>query len=121
MELGRRKPEYFRSDFEQAVFEAAYESRQQRAWRRVALIVLGFKHGIRGLLFSWPAYVLALAIAHSGSFHAMAYLIMLVPAVFLSCYLLLKGVRDDYSVSVENVLLQKGFVRQLLWRSAPQV
>jgi hypothetical protein len=84
-------------------------------------VLLGFKHGIRGLLFSWPAYVLALAVARSGTFHAMAYLIMLVPAVSISLYLLLRGVRDDYHVSVENVLLRKGFVRLLVWPRAGKI
>lgn len=91
MELGRRRPEFFRSEFEQAVFQAAYESRQQRLWRSIAIVLLGLRHGIRGLLFSWPAYVLALAIAQSSSFHAMTFLLMLVPAVMLSLSLLFRG------------------------------
>lgn len=118
MELGQRKPDFFRSEFEQAIFQAAYDSRQQRLWRRMAMAVLVFKHGIRGLLFSWPAYVLALAIAQSSSFHAMTFLVMLVPAVILSLFLLVRGVRDDYQLGVENVLLRKGFMRMLIWPGA---
>ncbi len=115
MNLGQRKPDYFRSAFEQGVFEAAYDSRPQRLRRRLALSILGMKHALRGLLFSWPAYVLALAVAYSGTFHALAFLALLTPAILLSIYLLLKGVRDDYRCRVEDVLLGSDFVRQLIW------
>lgn len=115
MELGQRKPDYFRTAFEKGVFEAAYDSRQQRLRRRLALSILSLKHALRGLLFSWPAYVLALAVAYSGTFHALAFLVLLIPAVLLSVYLLLKGVRDDYHCGVENVLLGPDFARQLIW------
>jgi hypothetical protein len=93
---------------------AAYGSREQRRMRYAALLLLGFKHGLRGLLFSWPAYVLALAAAYSEALHALTYLALLVPAVALSIYLLVRGVRDDYRSRVEDVLLRKGFVRALM-------
>ena len=121
MELGRRKPAYFNSEFEQGVFVAAYGSEEQRRWRRAALLALALKHAVRGLLFSWPAYVLAVAMAHSETLHALAYLVLLVPTVSLSVYLLVRGVRDDYREKVEDVLLKRGFLKLLIWPGAPRL
>ena len=50
-----------RNDFERGVFLAIYNSRQQRLHRVLARVILGCKHGLRGLLFSWPLYLLPLA------------------------------------------------------------
>ena len=103
------------SEFEQAVFLAAYHSNMQTRRRRAALILLAVKHGLRGLIFTWPAYVLALAAGYSDGLHAFAYLLLLIPAIALSIYILFHGVRDDYRVRVRGFLLSKKFIRTLLW------
>ena len=107
------------SEFETGIFMAAYDSGVQRRRRALALLLLAIKHGVRGLMFSWPAYVLALAAFASGQVHALAYLLLLIPALALSLVILARGVRDDYRSQVKDVLLVSGFVRGLLFPAAP--
>ncbi len=107
------------SEFEQGIFLAAYGSPLQRRRRIAAVLLLGLKHGLRGLLFSWPAYVLGLAAFYSEAIHAAAYLLLLVPALALSVVILTRGVRDDYRGRVNGRLLDEGFARGLLFPAAP--
>ena len=115
MQRADQRLEDLSSEFEQAVFLAAYHSREQTRRRRAALVLLAIKHGLRGLMFSWPAYVLAVAAGYSDGLHAVAYLLLLIPAIALSAYILFHGVRDDYRVRVSGFLLTKKFIRTLLW------
>lgn len=103
------------SEFEQAVFRAAYSSALQRRRRNTAFFLLTFKHSARGLLFSWPVYVLVLAVALGDSVYALAYLLLLIPVLALSIYILVRGVRDDYRLKIHGMLLHRGFVRGLLF------
>jgi hypothetical protein len=107
------------TELELGVFKAAYASRLQRRRRACSVALLGIKHTLRGLLFSWPAYVLAAAAFYSGQVHALAYLLLLIPALAVSSAILVRGVRDDYRREVKDVLLCDGFVRSLLF-PAPQ-
>jgi len=107
------------TELEQGIFTAAYGSPLQRRRRALAVVLLGVKHVLRGLLFSWPAYVLALAAFYSGQVHALAYLLLLIPALAVSLAILTRGVRDDYRSRVKDVLLETGFVRGLLFPPAP--
>lgn len=113
-----RRLEDLYSEFERGVFIATYESSQQKRRRAMAVGVLGMKHALRGLLFSWPAYVLGLAAYHSGAVHAVVYLLLLVPALGLSVVILVRGVRDDYRERVKGLLLQQGFARELVFPAA---
>ena len=115
MQRAGQRLEDFNSEFEQAVFLAAYHSRAQTRRRRAALVLLAIKHSLRGLMFSWPAYVLAVAAGYSDGLHAVAYLLLLIPAIALSAYILFHGVRDDYQVRVSGFLLNKKFMRTILW------
>lgn len=115
MQRADQRLEDLSSEFEQAVFLAAYHSREQTRRRRAALVLLAIKHGLGGLMFSWPAYVLALAAGYSDGLHAVAYLLLLIPAIAFSAYILFHGVRDDYRVRVSGFLLTKKFIRTLLW------
>ena len=115
MQRAGHRLEDLSSEFEQAVFLAAYHSSEQTRRRQAALVLLAIKHGLRGLMFSWPAYVLALAAGYSDGLHAFAYLLLLIPAIALSAYILFHGVRDDYRVRVDGFLLNKKFMRTLLW------
>jgi hypothetical protein len=107
------------SELEQGIFMAAYASPRQRRRRALATGLLGIKHTLRGLLFSWPAYVLALAAFYSKQAHALAYLLLLIPALGLSLVILARGVRDDYRNQVRHVLLGEKFARALLFPAAP--
>jgi hypothetical protein len=118
MTRGKRLPAC-PTELEQGIFMAAYGSPLQRRRRMLAVALLGFKHTLRGLLFSWPAYVLGLAAFASGQVHALAYLLLLIPALAVSSVILARGVRDDYRSQVKDVLLAEKFVRGLLFPAAP--
>lgn len=106
------------SELERAVFRALYRSREQR-WRRIgAGAVLCLRHSARGMLFSWPLYLLAAA----GFLVAAPINILLwslaVPAIGLSFYILARGVREDYRIKVTGRILQPGDLARLLARGA---
>ena len=113
-----RRLEDLYGEFERGVFIAAYQSSQQKRRRFFAVLLLGLKHALRGLLFSWPAYVLALAAYYSAAVHALVYGLVLVPPLGLSIVILMRGVRDDYRERVKGLLLQPGFARELLFPAA---
>ena len=117
MAIGTRLPAK-PTELETGIFLAAYDSRQQRRRRMLAMGLLGVKHTLRGLLFSWPAYVLGLAVFYSAQVYALVSLLLLVPAVLLSGVILVRGVRDDYRDRVKGVLLNVAFARGLLFPAA---
>jgi hypothetical protein len=113
-----RRLEDLHSEFEQGIFLASYDSSLQRRRRSLALALLSVKHTLRGLLFSWPAYVPGLAAFYSETAHAAVYLLLLVPALWLSLHILLRGVRDDYRDRVKGLLLGNQFARRLVFPAA---
>lgn len=101
-------------EFTQAVFDAAYGSRLQRNLRLLFGALLILKHILRGLLFSWPLYLLSAAgLALPGKF-AWVFLLLLIPAVALSAYILTKGLREDYRTVVRGRLLKFSDVKRSL-------
>ena len=103
----------------EAVFRSVYGSRAQRRRRLAAGLLLTAKHGLRGLLFSWPVYLLAVAgIYASGWLRALLWVIAL-PGVGLSLLILQRGIREEYQSRVNGRLLQRGALRRLLQRGAP--
>jgi len=117
MTTGKRLPAK-PTELEVGIFMAAYDSAQQRRRRVLAMVLLGVKHTLRGLLFSWPAYVLGLAAFYSVQVYALVSMLLLAPAVLLSGVILVRGVRDDYRDRVKGVLLNTGFARGLLFPAA---
>lgn len=107
------------TELELGIFEAAYGSVVQRRRRTLAIALLAAKHTLRGLAFSWPAYVLALAAFSSERVGHWAWLVLLIPALAVSFVILTRGVRDDYRDRVKDVLLGADFVRALLFPAAP--
>ena len=103
-----------RNDFERGVFLSIYNSRPQRLRRHIARVILVLKHGLRGTVFSWPLYLLPLA---AWSFKAFLPLILLLllPGIYVSWLILVRGVREDYAHHVEGVLLQPGYPGRLLF------
>lgn len=116
MTTGQRLPAK-PTELEVGIFMAAYDSSLQRSRRVLAMALLGVKHTLRGLLFSWPAYVLGLAALYSAQVYVLVSLLLLVPAVSLSVVILVRGIRDDYRDRVRGVLLNTGFARGLLFRA----
>jgi hypothetical protein len=102
-------------EFTRAVFEAAYQSRQQRNRRLLFGALLVLKHTLRGLLFSWPLYLLSLAGLALPGQYAWAFLLLLIPAVWVSGTILWKGLREDYEAHVRGRLLERGDWRRLMY------
>lgn len=101
-------------EFTRAVFHAAYRSRAQRNLRLLLSVLLVLKHILRGLIFSWPLYVLAFAGWAVPAFHTWVFLLLLMPAVAVSGMILRTGLREDYKTYVAARLLRRGDIRKAL-------
>jgi hypothetical protein len=104
-----------KNDFERGVFIALYNSRKQQRYRITAGVVLGLKHVLRGLLFSWPLYFLALAAYMIPGLSALITILLLLPALYVSWVILSRGVKDDYHELVEGYLLRPGYPQRMLF------
>jgi hypothetical protein len=104
-----------RNELERGVFLSVYNSRTQRLRRVIARIILAIKHGVRGTLFSWPLYLLPLAAWSIKAIYLPVILLLLLPGVYISGVILVRGVREDYNNHVEGYLLQPGFPGRLLF------
>jgi hypothetical protein len=104
-----------RNELERGVFLSVYNSRTQRIRRVIARIILAIKHGVRGTLFSWPLYLLPLAAWSIKATYLPVILLLLLPGVYISGVILVRGVREDYNNHVEGYLLQTGFPGRLLF------
>ena len=103
-----------RNDFERGVFLALYNSRRQRAHRVIARIILGLKHGLRGVLFSWPLYLLPLAAWLLQARYLPLILLLLLPGIWISGTILKRGVHEDYAHLVKDHILRAGYPGRLL-------
>ena len=104
-----------RNDFERGVFLSVYNSRPQRVRRHIARIILAVKHGLRGTLFSWPLYLLPLAAWSLKVSYLPLILLLLLPGVYISWVILVRGVREDYANYVEGYILRPDFPGRLLF------
>lgn len=104
-----------KNDFERGVFLALYNSRKQKLSRAVASIMLGIKHALRGLLFSWPLYLLTMAAYAVPGSSALIVALLLVPAIYVSWVILSRGVKEDYENLVEGYLLRSGYLGRMLF------
>ena len=104
-----------RNDFERGVFLSVYNSRAQRLRRSIAFVILGLKHGLRGTLFSWPLYLLPLAAWSFKLNYLPLILLLLLPGIYISAGILVRGVREDYANYVEGFILKPGYPGRLLF------
>jgi hypothetical protein len=104
-----------RNELERGVFLAVYNSPLQRLHRGIARIILGIKHGLRGLLFSWPLYLLPLAAIQLQKAYLPVIVPLLLPGLALSGLILLRGVREDYIRLVDGLILKNGYPGRLLF------
>jgi len=111
----RKRLTDIRNDFERGVFLSVYNSRVQRMRRVIALLILGMKHGLRGTLFSWPLYLLPLAAWSFKLTYLPLILLLLLPGVYISGGILVRGVREDYADHVEGFILRPGYPGRLLF------
>lgn len=96
------------------MFLALYRSREQRHRRAAALFVLCLKHGLRGVLFTWPLYAMAIAALHLPGMPWLVFLALTLPGVGVSANILRKGIKEDYRRHVRDALLEKGYARRLV-------
>ena len=111
---GKRLPD-IRNEFERGVFLALYNSRRQRVHRVIARIILGLKHGLRGILFSWPLYLLPLAAWLLQARYLSLIILLLLPGIYISGVILIRGVGEDYANHVEGQILRPGYPGRLLF------
>lgn len=112
--IGRRLDQVD-GELERAICEAVYRSPAQR-WRRRGIgVLLGIKHALRGLLFSWPLYGVGLAAFTLPQAGGQWLTLFLLPGVWISVVILRRGVRDDYRRFVHRILLKPGAVRHILF------
>ncbi len=108
------RPKHSQHELAQAVFRSVYNSHEQRHRRWFAALLLTAKHTLRGLLFSWPLYLMAL-----GGFYApLPVNVMLwaiaVPGIGLSLAILACGVRAEYRERVSGRIQKRGDLARLL-------
>jgi hypothetical protein len=97
-----------------AVFVSVYNSRAQHGLRVAAGALLLTKHSLRGLLFSWPVYVLAVAGFYASGWLRVLLWSLAVPGIGLSLYILQRGIREDYKSRVTGQLLTRADLARLL-------
>jgi len=104
-----------KNDFERGVFSVLYNSPKQRYSRAVAIILLTMKHVLRGLLFSWPLYLLALAAYALPDSSVWLVLLLLLPAMYVSWTILSRGIKEDYENLIEGYLLRSGYLGRMIF------
>ena len=104
-----------RNEFERGVFLSVYNSRIQRLHRSIARVILGIKHGLRGILFSWLLYLLPVAAWLLQARYLPLILLLLLPGVYISGAILRRGVHEDYARLVDDTILRPGYPGRLLF------
>ncbi len=104
-----------KSDFERGVFLAVYNSPRQRCHRGLAGLILVIKHVARGLFFSWPLYLLALAAYSIPDSSILLVLLLLLPAMVVSWKILNRGIKEDYDNLINGYLLRSGYLGRILF------
>ena len=92
-----------KNDFERGIFLVVYNSPKQRFHRLVVLLSICFKHIARGLLFSWPLYLIAFA-AYSIPDGWWLMILLLLPGIYVSWVILNRGIKEDYEKSVKGYI-----------------
>jgi len=109
-----KRSSYSRNELATAVFRSIYNSREQRQRRVLAALLLAAKHALRGLLFSWPLYLMVYAgfrtdAPVNGFLWALG-----VPGIGISVSILARGVREEYKNRVTGALLARADLLRLL-------
>ena len=118
MDTGRSKRlQDIRNEFERGVFTVLYDSPQQKLHRLVAVSALVFKHALRGVLFSWPLYMLTLAAWIVPGSSKLLFVVLLLPGIYVSWVILSRGVKEDYGNLVEGYILRSGYLGRMLFHN----
>lgn len=106
-----------KNEFERAVFLVLYDSPKQKTHRIIATLALIIKHAVRGMLFSWPLYMLTLAAYMVPGVTKLLFLLLLIPALYLSWIILSRGVKEDYESLVDGFILRSGYLARMLFHN----
>jgi len=98
----------------QAVFNSVYASREQRYRRKLAAVLLSAKHTLRGLLFSWPLYLMVFAGFHVDAPVNLFLWALGIPGIGISLSILGRGIREEYRQRVNGQLLERADLVRLL-------
>ncbi len=104
-----------KNDFERGIFLVLYNSPKQRYHRGIAASLLVLKHILRGLLFSWPLYLLALAAWSIPGASILLVLFLLLPAMYVSWKILSRGIKEDYDNLIDGYLLRSGYLGRMIF------
>ncbi len=107
-------PAHPRHDLAQAVFHSVYSSREQRQRRFLAALLLTAKHTLRGLLFSWPLYLVIYAGFRIDAPLSWLLWALGIPGVVISVFILMRGIREEYRHRVQERLLSRFDLARLL-------
>lgn len=102
------------NEFERGVFLVLYDSPRQKLHRSVATFALIIKHALRGILFSWPLYMLTLAAYAVPGSSKLLFILLLVPGIYVSWVILSRGVKEDYENLVDGYILKPGYLGRML-------
>ena len=106
-----------KNEFERGVFLVLYDSPQQKLNRIVATFALVIKHALRGILFSWPLYMLTLAAYAVPGSSKLLFILLLMPGLYLSWVILSRGVKDDYENLIDGYILKSGYLGRMLFHN----
>ncbi|MEM7400571.1 MAG: hypothetical protein AAF304_01320 [Pseudomonadota bacterium] len=112
-EIHSKKLSEIDNDFERGVFLASYNSLKQRRNRFFAGSLLSIKHGVRGILFSWPLYLLPLASLALPDQFKILFVVLLLPGIYVSSIILKRGVKEDYQNLINERLIKLKHLRHL--------
>lgn len=78
------------------------------------MLLLGTKHTLRGLLFSWPLYLMV----YAGFLTDVPINIFLwalgIPGIAISFFILARGIREEYRARIVGQLLKPGDLLRVL-------
>ena len=106
-----------KNDFERGVFLVLYDSPKQKLHRMVAMTALVIKHALRGIVFSWPLYMLTLAAFAVPGSSRLLFILLLVPGLYVSWVILSRGVREDYDNLVTGYILRPSYLGRMLFHN----
>jgi hypothetical protein len=81
----------------------------------LAIVFLSLRHAVRGIIFSWPLYFIALVPFLMPVDAGWWMLLFVFPALLVSLVILIKGVKDDYAESVSGQILKGHELIKILW------
>jgi hypothetical protein len=112
--MSPRTPAHPKHELAQAVFNSVYSSREQRQRRQLAALVLAAKHTLRGLVFSWPLYLMVYAGFRTDAPVNWFLWALGVPGIGISVFILARGIREEYKNRVTGSLLARADLLRLL-------